>query len=311
MLSNGAGHHACQFRWYRGTRFVLYVRMIRVFYMFKEEVEIMNGKMAFIGAGSMAEAIIAGVIKTGKIQGDNMYVTNKSNQARLQHLKHTYSIQATSDKAAALRQASIIVLSTKPYDMKEAIEDIKSHIRKDQLIISVIAGMSTDYITTLLGKDIPIVRAMPNTSASVGCSATAITAGKHAKLIHLETAQKLFNTIGSTVHVDEKDMHTVTGISGSGPAYIYYLVEAMENAAIEAGLDEDLARKLITQTVIGAGKMLEKSTDSTHVLRDRITSKRGTTEAAIQTLNNYNFQQAVMECVKNARERSIELGKLE
>jgi pyrroline-5-carboxylate reductase len=269
----------------------------------------MNGKIVFIGAGSMTEAIIAGILNSKQVYAEDIYVTNKTNQERLRHLNHTYSVLTTTNKAAALKQGTIIVLSTKPYDMKDAIEEIKDYIRKDQLIISVIAGMSTDYIATLLEKNVPIVRAMPNTSASVGLSATAITAGKHANMTHLETATQLFNTIGSTVQVDEADMHTVTGISGSGPAFIYYFVEAMEKAAVEAGLDSEKAKELITQTVIGAGVMLKNSTDSAQVLRKKVTSKKGTTEAGIQTLDNYNFQQAIIQCINSARKRSIEIGK--
>src|SRR5699024_2153006 len=138
-----------------------------------------------------------------------------------------------------------------------------------QVIVSVAAGVDTNYIESLLDQQNPIIRAMPNTSASVGLSATAITEGRYATDVHLEQSQALFNTIGITEIVEENDMHTVTGISGSGPAYFYYIVEAMEKAATDSGLDEQTAKTLITQTIIGAGEMLKQSGETAAVLRKK------------------------------------------
>src|SRR5690625_764820 len=149
---------------------------------------------------------------------------------------------------------------------------------------------------------------MPNTSISIGYSATAISKGTFANENHLNTSTLLFNTIGTTVLVKEDKMDIVTGISGSGPAYIYYLVEAMERVAVEKGLDQKTAQLLITQTIIGAGKMLEQVDESAEKLREQVTSPGGTTEAGINTLATFKFQEAIMESVKSATNRSAELG---
>ncbi|PAV28508.1 pyrroline-5-carboxylate reductase [Virgibacillus profundi] len=271
----------------------------------------MNKKIAFVGAGSMAEAIISGIVKSGILKKEQILVTNKSNRERLENIKNKYDVQCILDKETVITEADIVILATKPYDLKESVESIKEFIQPGQLIFSVIAGISTDYITTLFGGNNPVVRAMPNTSATIGYSATAISAGKYAHEVHLNQAEELFETIGTTVIVNEDDMHTVTGISGSGPAYIYYLVEAMEKAATEAGFDKEIAMELITQTVRGAGQMLKETGESAAVLRKKITSPQGTTEAGIETLNKYDFEKIVMKCVKSASNRSEELGKSE
>lgn len=270
----------------------------------------MSEGIAFIGAGSMAEAIISGIVKAEIMANENIIATNKSNHERLARLEQKYKIQSLVDKEKVMQGAEIIILSTKPYDLKDAVASIKAYIQPNQLIISVIAGISTAYISELIGGTVPVVRAMPNTSASIGHSATAISAGKYASALHLEKATELFNTIGTTTIVNEADMDIVTGISGSGPAYIYYLVEAMEKAAIESGLDKNVAKDLITQTVVGAGEMLKASEDPAAVLRKKITSPAGTTQAGIETLQGNNFQETIMQCVKSARDRSIELGKI-
>ncbi|OZU89485.1 pyrroline-5-carboxylate reductase [Virgibacillus indicus] len=271
----------------------------------------MNKKIAFIGAGSMAEAIISGIVKSGILTKEQILVTNKSNRERLENIKSKYDVQCILDKEEVIREADIVILATKPYDLKDSVESIKEFLQPEQLVFSVIAGISTDYITALIGNNNPVVRAMPNTSATIGYSATAISAGKYASDEHLIQAEELFATIGTTAIVDEDDMHTVTGISGSGPAYIYYLVEAMEKAALEAGFDKETAMELITQTVRGAGQMLKESGESAAVLRKKITSPAGTTEAGIETLNKYDFEKTIMECVKSASNRSVELGKNE
>lgn len=269
----------------------------------------MFSKIAFIGAGSMAEAIIAGITKQEVLQNDRIFVTNKNNQERLIKIHKEFNVQCLYDKNEVIRGAEVVILSMKPSDVTEAVQTIKPFMRPNQLVISVVAGVSTKYISELLGEAFPVIRAMPNTSASIGYSATAIAKGDNATNEHILMAEPLFQAIGMTTIVDEQDMHIVTGISGSGPAYIYYLVEAMEQAAIDSGLDRSVAKSLITQTVIGAGKMLEQTNEQTKTLRKNITSPAGTTEAGIKALTKYNFQEAVIECVYSARDRSIELGK--
>lgn len=269
----------------------------------------MVDKIAFIGAGSMAEAVISGILEMKVCNKEHILVTNKENKERLQYLQEKYQVQCIQNKEDVMQEAEIVILATKPFDIKQAIIGIKPFVKPGQLLISVVAGISTDYISSLLDKDVSVVRVMPNTSASIGMSATAIAAGKFATNADVQQTKELFETIGTAEVVAESDMHAVTAVSGSGPAYIYYLVEAMEKAAVQAGLTEQVAKQLIVQTVLGAGEMLQKTGESASVLREKITSKKGTTEAGIQTLEQRKFQEAVMHCVNNARKRSIELGK--
>lgn len=269
----------------------------------------MNKRLVFLGAGSLAEAIISGIIKSGIISFEDIYVTNKSNLKRLKYLEEEYRVQYSTNKEALAKEADIIVLAMKPKDATASIDSIKSYLTKDQLIISVIAGLSTDEIEQAIGIDIPVMRVMPNTSALIGESATALTPGKYVTNEHIQESNQLFQTIGLTKMVAESDMHTVTAISGSGPAFIYYMVEAMEKAAIDMGMDEETASELLTQTVIGAGKMLQQSGETPAVLRKNITSAGGTTEAGLTDLASHDFQQIITSCINHARERSIEIGK--
>lgn len=265
-------------------------------------------KVAFIGAGSMAEAIIAGMINRQFLTSKQIVVTNKENQERLTELETKYDVVTSKDKESTVKDADIIMFATKPYDLEAAIDDVKDFITSDQLIVSVIAGISTSFITEKLAQDVAVIRSMPNTSATIGYSATAITKGKYATDEHIVLAKQLFEAIGTVSVVEEDQMHIVTGISGSGPAYIYYLVEAMEKAAMDHGLDQATAKQLITQTVIGAGHMLENATEPVPTLRENVTSPNGTTAAGIDTLTNHHFTEAVEACVTNATKRSRELG---
>lgn len=266
-------------------------------------------KMAFIGAGSMAESILTGILNSDILPKEHIYITNKSDKERLAFLENTYAVQNNEDKNETVDGADIVVIAVKPHDVEAAVSSISDCLTPDQLVISVVAGVSTDTISKILGNDIPVVRAMPNTSSAAGQSATAVARGPFAKDQHLETALALFNTIGTAIEVREEDMHTVTAISGSGPAYVYYLVEAMEKAAVDAGLGQETAQDLITQTIVGAGEMLKTSGLDPAELRENITSPGGTTQAGVEALGKHNFQEAVARCVESARERSIELGK--
>lgn len=266
-------------------------------------------KIAFIGAGAMAEAILSGILKQELIKKQDIFVTNKSNRERLKHIKNTYKVKTSTNKKAVVQNANIILLSMKPQDLQEAAKQIRPHITDDQLIISVIAGVSTERLQQILNTKVAIVRAMPNTSAAIGKSTTALCKGKLAKEKHIQKAKQLFNTIGLTISVKEDDMHIITAISGSGPAYIYYLVEAMEEAAISAGLQQDIAQQLIHHMINGASHMLIETKKNAKQLRHNITSPKGTTEAGLNALKQHHFQDAIEACIQKATHRSKELGE--
>jgi pyrroline-5-carboxylate reductase len=267
-------------------------------------------KIAFIGAGSMCEALISGMLKERLYLPGHINVINRSNVDRLQSLKTKYLVNITDNKEEIVKGSDIIVLAVKPKDVTEAIAGIAPFINKNQVLISVLAGISTDKILALLQKNIPIIRAMPNTSAHIGKSATALSVGKYANEHHLALAKSLFTTVGIVTVVSEEQLHAVTGLSGSGPAYVYYLVESMERAANEIGLKEEVAKELILQTIIGAAEMLKSSSKTPVLLRKEVTSPGGTTEAGLQVLENFNYQEAMVACIRRATERSIQLGEM-
>lgn len=265
--------------------------------------------ISFLGAGSIAEAIIGGLLHANVVKGEQITVSNRSNETRLQELHQKYGVKGTHNKKELFTDTNILFLAMKPKDIAEALIPFKEYIHHNVLIISLLAGVSTHSIKNLLQKDVPIIRAMPNTSAAILKSATAISPSKHATAEHIQTAIALFKTIGLVSVVEEEDMHAVTALSGSGPAYIYYVVEAMEAAAKKIGLKEDVAKSLILQTMIGAAEMLKASEKHPSILRKEITSPGGTTEAGIEVLQEHKFQQALISCITQAAQRSHNLGK--
>jgi pyrroline-5-carboxylate reductase len=218
-------------------------------------------------------------------------------------------VRIETNKEKAVKEADIVIFAMKPKDATEGITSVAPAIDEHQLIISVLAGVATETIVSLIGKNVAVVRAMPNTSAAIGHSATALALGRYANEKHLSVAKELFRTVGIVTVVPEEDLHAVTALSGSGPAYVYYLVEAMEKTANEIGLDRSVAKELILQTIIGAAQMLKATNKHPCTLRKEVTSPGGTTEAGIEVLERYRYQEAVIACIKRATKRSEELGK--
>lgn len=266
-------------------------------------------KMAVIGAGSMAEAFISGILEAGLIDRKNIWVTNHSNQERLDKLKNRYGIHGTYDLSVLLKEADIVLLAMKPKDAAAAIEYVRNYLTEQMLVISVLAGVSMNTIEVLARKKLSIARAMPNTSAAVGKSATAIAINARVTTEQQEMALELFETVGLATLVEEQQLDAVTGLSGSGPAYIYYLIEAMENSAAEIGLENKMAKELIVQTLIGAAEMVKNSAKTPQQLRLDVTSPGGTTAAGIRVLEENRVQQAFISCIKAATIRSKEMGE--
>lgn len=270
----------------------------------------MFNKIAFIGAGSMAEALIAGIIKSKVLESTQIVVTNRANEVRLKDLSNLYNVQTTLDTKIAVESADAIFLAMKPKDVSVALAEIKAFLSDEQVIISVLAGIPTQFITEELGLNLSVIRAMPNTSATIGYSATALTGGSFVRQEQMNLVTELFETVGTVTIIDDEEMmHVVTAISGSGPAYFYYVVEAMEEAAQKGGLDPQDAKDLIYQTILGAAQMLQQAEEDPATLRKRITSPGGTTESGIKALDKHEVNKAFEAAVKQAAERSEELGK--
>ncbi|AZV44227.1 pyrroline-5-carboxylate reductase [Peribacillus asahii] len=266
-------------------------------------------KITFIGAGSMAEAIISGLVAQQVVDPKNINVTNKSNEARLASLNEKYGVTGTRNIQEAMKEADVVLLAVKPKDMLATMQSIQPYITTEMMLVSVAAGVHTASLEGIAAKEVAVIRAMPNTSATVGQSATAISTNAYTSAEQRQTAITLFETIGSVVVVEEEQLDAVTGLSGSGPAYLYYLVEAMEKSAQDLGLDADTAKQLIIQTMLGAAQMLKHSTKSPATLRKEVTSPGGTTEAGLKVLQNYEVDQAFIACIEEATAQSKRMGK--
>ncbi len=267
-------------------------------------------KIVFIGAGSMAEALIAGMVENKLLESQHVWVTNRSNEERLNELKNKYGVSTSYDTASMLKNADAVLLAMKPKDAAQSLTAIKDLLEDQTLLISVLAGVSLDSMEKVVKKAMPIVRAMPNTSATIGESATGFAVNKHVSAEQIEMVKQILQTAGIARLVEEEQIDAVTGLSGSGPAYIYYLVEAMEKGAAELGLEKELAKDFIIQTFLGAAEMLASSPKPASQLRKEVTSPGGTTEAGLNVLASREVDKAMIECMKTATEKSKHLGNV-
>ncbi|WP_070120266.1 pyrroline-5-carboxylate reductase [Bacillus marinisedimentorum] len=267
-----------------------------------------NTNVLFIGAGSMAEAMIAGMLQEKKLRPENVTAANRSNKTRRNELENKYNINVTADCALRIDEADIIILAVKPKDAEKVLEPLKGRITDGQLVLSVLAGISTSYIEEEIGGAPKVIRVMPNTSSMIGESSTAISAGSHVCRSEMETAAELLQTIGDVTTIEEKHMDVFTGLAGSGPAYIYYVIEHLEQVAAAEGMDRETARKIAAQMVLGAGKMVQSGDDTPADLRRKVTSPNGTTQAGLEALDENGGGAAFMEAVKNAAKRSKEIS---
>ncbi|MFT9846527.1 pyrroline-5-carboxylate reductase [Aneurinibacillus sp. REN35] len=263
----------------------------------------------FIGAGSMAEAMIAGMVAQQKLIPQQITAVNRSNTDRRKNLAEQYGIRTAALEDAKIAEADVIVLAVKPKDAESVLEAIKADVHSKQLILSVLAGISSAYIAEILTAEQPVIRVMPNTSSTIGESATAIAKGQHAAAEHMALAEALLDSIGSVNRIEEEQMDVFTGIAGSGPAYIYYLVEQMEKAGQENGLDARLAREIAVQTIFGASRMLMETDESPEALRKKVTSPNGTTAAGLTALQENGGGAAIKAAIESAAARSRELSE--
>jgi pyrroline-5-carboxylate reductase len=261
--------------------------------------------IAVIGAGKMGEALVSGLLKAGT-SPDDLLITERYEE-RANELSARYGVKSVSNADAA-RQADTIVLAVKPQDMDVLLAELAPLVSPDRLIVTIAAGITTSAIERKLAEGVPVVRVMPNTPALVGEAMSAVAAGAHASAEHLERAEELFRPVGKVVRVPESQLDAVTALSGSGPAYVFYLVEAMTDAGILLGLPRSLAHELIVQTVFGAAVMLRETGEHPVALREAVTSPAGTTIAAIRELENHGVRAAFLAALEAARDRSRELA---
>ncbi len=264
--------------------------------------------IGLIGAGNMADALIRGILGQRLLLPNQVWATNRSNRDRLMTLETRYGIRITTTKPSLLDAANVLILAVKPKDMHDVFKEIGDTVRQDQLVISVAAGVPLTAIERAFAG-VPVIRAMPNTSAAVQASATVLALGTHASEEHLRTATQIFQAVGDAVSAPEEVLDTVTGLSGSGPAYIYRFTEAMIAAGTDLGLSDALARRLTIQTLVGAARMLTQSEEDPAELRRRVTSPGGTTMAGLSVLEARGFAITVGEAIRCATERARELAQ--
>lgn len=266
------------------------------------------GKVAFIGAGSIAEALIAGLLDSGYIESDQIAITNKEDLDRLDTLHTKYGVLATSNRQLAITGASVVFLAMKPKDVANALGQCKQFLNEKQLIISLVAGVTIDTIKQILdNENLNIIRAMPTTSSFVRKSATALSYPDDIPFEKAQIAKRLFERVGIIAKVEEDELHAMTGLFGSGPAYIYYVIEQFERAAMALGIHRDIAKPFIQQTLIGSLSMLQETNKSPLTLRKKVTSPNGTTQAGIGVLEDREVASSFLNCFIEATVRSREI----
>ena len=259
--------------------------------------------LGFLGGGNMAEAIIRAAISKGIAAADRVIVADPA--AARRDLLAGLGVTVTEDNAAVVAAAEQVVLAVKPQVFPGVADVVKA--AADKIVISIMAGLSSAKIESLAGVPLRLVRVMPNTPMMVGAGMSGVALGPHAQEGDDELAMRLFGAAGEAVRVSEFDIDAVTAVSGSGPAYVFYLAEAMQKAAADLGLSAH-ARTLVNHTILGAAKLLVDSTDDAATLRRKVTSPGGTTQAAITHLEEQAVGRAVVDAVAAAHRRSRELG---
>lgn len=269
-----------------------------------------EAKLSIIGSGQMGEALLRGFIQSDTIQASRVLLSD-INEERLSGLKEKYQVRFTLDNREAVEDGDIILLAVKPQQIDQVLTEVKDIFSEDKLVISIAAGTKTGKIVAIIGKDVPVIRVMPNTPALVGKGMSVISRGKFAGDEAIELTRELFLSVGEVIELPEGMQDQATAVSGSGPAYFFLMVEALIEAGVSAGLREDDAAKLVVQTMAGAAALIQETGRKPGDLREMVTSPGGTTAAALQVFSKHEFRSIVEEAVMAAVKRAEELGHIE
>jgi len=266
-------------------------------------------RLAVVGGGNMAQAILLGALDTGALKPEHILVAEPDEDKRRIFTKlGVRAVERASQFPEPMPAGAQVLLAVKPQYLAEAATDLAG--RADgSVVISILAGSTSQRVQQAVGQRARIIRVMPNLPARVRCGVTAIALGAGAKERDGELAEKLFSAVGEVVRLEESLMDAFTAIAGSGPAYVFYLAQAMARAACEMGFDEATALPIIRQTILGAGQLLKESTDDPAALRAAVTSKKGTTDAAITSLEQAGVMDSIVRAVVAARDRGADLAK--
>lgn len=263
--------------------------------------------VALLGAGNMGQAILRGLIKTGAVPPDRVWVTTRRPE-RAKALAEAWGVNAAASNREAVEASDVTVLAVKPQILHGVVEEVRSALH-DRLTISVAAGIDTRRLESWLDAPARVIRAMPNTPASIGQGATALARGRYAQDADLAVAEALFQSVGRTAVVDEEHLDAVTGLSGSGPAYIFLIIEAFADAGVKVGLSREVAQELAAQTIMGSAQLLLETGEHPGRLKDRVTSPGGTAIAGLHVLEAGGLRTTIMDAVEAAARRARELGK--
>jgi pyrroline-5-carboxylate reductase len=265
-------------------------------------------KIAVIGAGNMGTALLRGILASGWGTKENLIASHPKRE-KCAALGAELGIAVTESNVSAARKAQIVILAVKPQILETVLEEIRPVRRPGMLFLSIAAGFPTSRIEAALGASVPVVRAMPNVAAVVRGSATVLCAGRHATAEHLADARRIFESIGLVVELPEYQLDAVTGLSGSGPMYVFQIIEGLSDAGVRVGLSRDVSTALTIQTVLGAARMAGELKTHPGILKDSVTSPGGTAIAALHSLERNRLRAILMDAVEVATARSKELGQ--
>lgn len=264
-------------------------------------------RLAVLGAGKLGEALLSGMLRAGRSADDVLVTARRSERAK--ELTERYGVRAVGNASAAA-EADVLLLTVKPQDIDRLADELVDVVDEATLVVSFAAGIPTSYYERRLAADVPVIRVMTNTPVLVDQAMSAISAGSHTRERHLALTEELLAPVGRVVRVPESQQDAVTALSGSGPAYFFYLVEAMIDAGILLGLPRAVAADLLVQTALGAAVMLRDTGEHPVRLREAVTSPAGTTINAIRELENHGVRAALLAAIEAARDRSRELGRV-
>jgi pyrroline-5-carboxylate reductase len=262
-------------------------------------------RVAILGVGKLGEALLSGLLRAGRSPQELVVTARRPERA--QFLTEKYGVEAIGNHSAA-KVADVLLLTVKPQDMGALLTELRGTVPADRLVVSIAAGITTATIESALEAGTPVVRVMTNTPVLVDEAMSAISAGSHADEAHLALTEELLRPVGKTIRVPESQQDAVTALSGSGPAYFFYLVEAMTDAGILLGLPRQVAHDLIVQTALGSALMLRDSGEHPVKLREAVTSPAGTTINAIRVMEDHGVRAAMLHALEAARDRSQQLA---
>jgi pyrroline-5-carboxylate reductase len=268
----------------------------------------MNIKLGFIGVGAMGGALCRGVIRANIAAPNSVWMSDPRRDV-CEEIYSEVGARIAVDNREMLTHCDYILLAVKPHLVEKVLAPIAQDFTADKTLISVAAGVNIGKLESLLPTGVPVIRCMPNTPALVGAGVTVICGGSSAKEHHLQAAREIFGAAGMVLETEERLMDAVTGLSGSGPAYVYLFIEALTAGGVKAGLPRDMALKLATQTTLGAAKMILDTGKHPAELKDMVTTPGGTTIAGLAELERGNLRTACMNAIEAAAKRSSELGK--